>query len=416
MARTRGLERRWHGWGRGAAGLVVIAAGWLGGCERPDRGGEGNGTRAEVEATEAARGGVRVASFNASLVRPEAGALRRDLVGGEDAQARSVAAILQRVRPDVLLLLEVDRDPEALASLEHEYLAVAQPGGGEGLTYAHRFVPPTSTGRPSGLDLDRDGRTNGPGDALGFGAFPGQYGMVVLSRYPIDVDGIRCFGELRWRDVDGASLPDDPDTLVPNDWYSCAALQVLPLSSKNHCMVPIRVDGEPLYLLASHPVPPVFDGPDDHNGLRNHDEIRLWAQLLDGAPGLPVLLGPRARFVLAGDLNADPYDGDSTGDPVRRWLLRHRRIAAEPVPSSTGGIAAARRDGGANAAHVGLASHDTADFPDEGDGPGNLRVDYVLPSQTLQVLDTGVFWPAPGEPGAELVGCSDHRLVWIDVR
>jgi len=359
---------------------------------------------------------VRVATFNASLVRASEGELLADLEGGDDPQAKSVAAILQRVRPDVLLLLEVDRDPEALARLEQQYLAVPQPGGGEGLVYAHRFVPATNTGVASGLDLDRDGRSNGPGDALGYGAFPGQYGMVVLSRYPIDVDGIRCFGELRWRDISGARLPDDPDTIPPADWYSCAALQELPLSSKNHCMVPIRVDERPLYLLASHPVPPVFDGPEDRNGLRNHDEIRLWAQLLDGAPGLPVIVEPDARFVIAGDLNADPHDGDSTDDPIGRFLLDHSKVDATVVPSSRGAEAAAERDGGANASHVGPARNDTADFPDAEGGPGNLRTDYVLPSRTLEVVDAGVFWPAPGEPGAELVGCSDHRLVWLDVR
>lgn len=358
---------------------------------------------------------VRVASFNASLVRTAAGELRQGLAGGRDPQARAVAAILQRVRPDVLLLLEFDRDPEALASFEREYLAVAQPGGGEALAYAHRFVPPTNTGEPSGLDLDRDGRTSGPGDALGFGAYPGQYGMVVLSRHPIDLDGIRCFGELRWRDVAGARLPDDPSTIPASDWYSCAALDVLPLSSKNHCLVPVRVGERPLYLLASHPTPPVFDGPEDRNGLRNHDEIRLLARLLDGGQGLPGL-EPGARFVIAGDLNADPHDGDSTEDPIGRFLLRHPRVNSTVIPGSRGAEVDARQDGGINASHVGPARHDTADFSEDGGGAGNLRVDYVLPSTTLEVVDAGVFWPAPGEPGAELVGASDHRLVWIDVR
>jgi hypothetical protein len=405
---VRGAGRRWP-W--------VVAVGLWSACGRPSEGALGSAGSPAVDGRPVeASPTLRVAVFNASLVRDDAGGLRRDLERGDDAQAMAVAAILQVVRPDVVLLLEVDRDPEALARLEQAYLAVPQPGGGEGLVYAHRFVPPTSTGTPSGLDLDRDGRSDGPGDALGFGRFPGQYGMVVLSRHPIDVDGVRCFGELRWRDVWEAHLPDDPDTIPPADWYSCAALDVLPLSSKNHCVVPVVVGGQRLHLLASHPVPPVFDGAEDRNGLRNHDEIRLWSQLLDGGPGLPVIPEADARFVIAGDLNADPHDGDSTGDPIGRWLLSHPRVAAQPVPSSRGAEAAARRDGGANATHVGPAMYDTSDFPDADGGPGNLRTDYVLPSKNLEVVDTGVFWPAPGEAGAELVGCSDHRLVWIDVR
>jgi len=405
-----GGSRPHRGW---AATLAFVAA--CGGLAEPRRAEMELGEHAAAPG-EMARPTLRVAAFNASLVRPEPGGLLRALDGGGDPQAKKVAAILQRVRPDVLLLLEVDRDPEALARLEQQYLAVPQPGGGEALAYAHRFVPSTNTGEPSGFDLDRDGRSTGPGDARGFGAFPGQYGMVVLSRYPIDVDGIRCFGELRWRDVAGARLPDDPESLPAADWYSCGAQQVLPLSSKNHCVVPVRVGPRPLHLLVSHPTPPVFDGPEDRNGLRNHDEIRLWARLLDGGEGLPRILDDGARFVIAGDLNADPHDGDSTGDPIDRWLLSHPRVNASVTPSSRGAEAAARRDGGSNATHAGESRHDTADFPDADGGPGNLRVDYVLPSTTLDVVGSGVFWPAPGEPGSELVECSDHRLVWIDVR
>jgi endonuclease/exonuclease/phosphatase family metal-dependent hydrolase len=401
------------GWRPQSSGMAVCML--LGACGGGDasRGGE---PRSAVELAAREDATVRVAAFNASLVRPEAGGLLRDLEGGGDPQARSVAAIVQRVRPDVIVLLEVDRDAEALAAFERQYLAVPQAGGGEAIAYAHRFVPSTNTGTPSGFDLDRDGRSNGPGDALGFGAFPGQYGMVVLSRYPIDIDGIRCFGELRWRDVPGARLPDDPSSVPAADWYSCGALDVLPLSSKNHCVVPVRVGERPLHVLASHPTPPVFDGAEDRNGLRNHDEIRLWAQLLDGGQGLPVVLEPNARFVIMGDLNADPHDGDSTEDPIGRFLLAHPRVNASVVPSSRGAEAAALRDGGVNASHRGPAQHDTADFPDADGGPGNLRVDYVLPSKTLEIVDSGVFWPAPDEPGSELVGASDHRLVWIDVR
>ena len=49
-------------------------------------------------------------------------------------------------------------------------------------------------------------------------------------------------------------------------------------------------------------------------------------------------------------------------------------------------------------------------------GPGNLRVDYVLPSATLAVSGAGVFWPAPGDPAAGVAAtASRHRLVWVDI-
>ena len=78
-----------------------------------------------------------------------------------------------------------------------------------------------------------------------------------------------------------------------------------------------------------------------------------------------------------------------------------------------------KRQGGANADHTGDPALDTADWRDE-PGPGNLRVDYVLPSRDLIVTGSGVFWPAPDDPAFRLIGSgkpasSDHRLVWIDI-
>ena len=43
------------------------------------------------------------------------------------------------------------------------------------------------------------------------------------------------------------------------------------------------------------------------------------------------------------------------------------------------------------------------------------RVDYVLPSVGLPVQASGVFWPVPGEAGADWVGASDHHMVWVDL-
>ncbi len=49
---------------------------------------------------------------------------------------------------------------------------------------------------------------------------------------------------------------------------------------------------------------------------------------------------------------------------------------------------------------------------------GSVRVDYVLPSTNLIVLDGGVFWPSMEEDAEGLAlaeQASDHHLVWIDV-
>ena len=51
---------------------------------------------------------VRFATYNASLNRAAAGQLVADLSTPDNVQARNVAEVLQRVRPDVVLLNEFD--------------------------------------------------------------------------------------------------------------------------------------------------------------------------------------------------------------------------------------------------------------------------------------------------------------------
>jgi 3-phytase len=217
--------------------------------------------------------------------------------------------------------------------------------------------------------------------------------------------------------------PDDASTpTIQADFYNNAEKNAFRLSSKSHWDLPIDLGNGHLFrFLTSHPTPPSFDGAEDRNGRRNHDEIRFWADYItpgqaghikDDASALGGI-APQSRFVIAGDLNADPQDGDSF-QRAARLLTQHPLLQTSFVPTSNGGPAAAASQGGANNAHTGPAAQDTADFSDA--APGNLRVDYVLPSQTgWRVLGGGVFWPTTSEPGAALVGVSDHRLVWMDL-
>jgi hypothetical protein len=137
-------------------------------------------------------------------------------------------------------------------------------------------VAPSNTGIPSGFDLNNDGAVGGPDDAFGFGFFPGQFGMVVYSKYPIV--GARTFQEFLWKDMPGALLPVDPTT--GESWYSPEELDVFRLSSKSHWDVEIEIGRKQVHFLVSHPTPPVFDGPEDRNGTRNFDEIRFWADYI----------------------------------------------------------------------------------------------------------------------------------------
>lgn len=367
--------------------------------------------------------GMRVATYNTSLFRNESGQLIGDLEGGQNAQAKKIAEVIQRVRPDVILLNEFDYDPagRAAESFCTEYLQVGQ-NGCEVIRFPHRFSAPVNTGRPSGKDLNKNGQLGDPADAVGFGRHEGQYGMLILSQHPIDEEAIRTFQSFLWRDMPDARLPVDPETGKP--FYDDEDLDVLRLSSKSFWDVPISYGGSDavkVHLLCSHPTPPVFDGPEDRNGLRNHDEIRLVADYISPErsgylvddQGRRGGLAQDEQFVILGDLNADPVDGKCVPGTVAQ-LIEHPRVNNRFTPSSEGGRWAAQRGAGLNSDQRGDPAHDTSDFGRE--GVSNLRIDYVLPSSGLKILDGGIFWPGPDQPGGDAVTASDHRLVWLDIR
>ena len=377
---------------------------------------------------------VRFSTFNASLNRSAAGQLVTDLSTTTNVQAANVAETIQRVRPDVLLINEFDFDAAgtALRLFQDNYLSVPHNGSAP-IVYPYRYTAPSNTGIPSGKDLDNNGSVGGPNDAFGFGFFPGQFGMAVYSKYPIATAGVRTFQQFLWKDMPGALLPDHPATSAPADWYSADELAVFRLSSKSHWDIPVRVRDKTVHFLASHPTPPVFDDPPtfpagvDFNGRRNHDEIRFWADYVRPSAGGYIYddagktggLRPGALFVIAGDQNSDPLDGDSVPGSAQ-LLLENPRVNATVTPDSAGAVQAAALQGGANATHRGDPRFDTADFFDV--APGNLRADYVLPSKALRIRDAGVFWPVSSDPLSRLTGdgvtvpTSDHRQVWVDVR
>lgn len=372
---------------------------------------------------------VRFATFNASLNRFNAGDLAAELSSPGSAQPDVIAEIIQRTRPEVLLINEFDYDAGGVAAAEFQdnYLSLAH-GTADAIVYPYRYVAPSNTGIYSGFDLDNSGAAGDfvPNDSFGFGFFPGQYGMAVYSMHPIDAANIRTFQLFLWKDMPGALLPDDPSTPEPADWYSPAELDVFRLSSKSHWDVPIEVGGKTVHFLVSHPTPPVFDGAEDRNGTRNHDEIRFWADYIipsrsgyiyddDGGSGG---LEPGAMFVIAGDQNSDPLDGDSIPGSIQQ-LTDHPLINTKVTPDSPGAVQQSALQGGANATHLSDPAFDTADFSDF--TPGNLRADYVLPRKNMSIRDAGVFWPLASDPLFPLVGTfpfpsSDHRLVWVDVK
>jgi hypothetical protein len=395
------------------------------------------GSVAGVSPASAASGAdVRFATFNVSLNRPAQGMLREHLASPnvDDVyrrQARNVAEVIQRAAPDVVLVNEFDYDPEAARLFARNFLAVSQ-NGAPAQHYPYWFIAPSNTGIPSGVDLNNNGVVDTtPGDnaygddSFGFGWFPGQYGMVVYSKFPIDLDAVRTFQLFRWRDM--------PGNLMPVPFYSPEEQAILRLSSKSHWDVPIDVGKKTVHFLVSHPTPPVFDGPEDRNGRRNHDEIRFWADYVTPARSSYIYddegrrggLKPGQLFVIAGDQNSDPLDGDSVPGAIQQ-LLEHPLVNTRLTPASAGAVEATALQGRANLTHRSPPRFDTADFSDS--APGNLRADYVLPRKNLKIAGAGVFWPVLADPLSRLTGVfdpqwsavggfptSDHRLVWVDL-
>ncbi|TNF59212.1 MAG: endonuclease/exonuclease/phosphatase family protein [Rhodobacteraceae bacterium] len=356
---------------RPAAALVAALALWA-----PDAGAEP----------------LRIASFNAELMRDGPGLLLRDLTRGGDAQIAAVVAVIARVDPDILILQGLDHD-HGLAALS----ALADALAAQGVLYDTRLALPTNRGLATGLDMDGDGRTGTARDAQGYGRFYGQGAMAVLARFPVDRDAVQDFTTLLWADLPGALLPVTPEgTPFPSD----AGRAVQRLSSSGHWVLPFQLPGGRLDVMAFHAGPPVFDGPEDANGRRNHDEILFWQRVLDGQVGTP----PPGPFVIAGSANLDAQDSDGRREAIRALLADPR--LQDPAPQSAGAAQAGAQG------HAGPDALDSVDWPEV----GRLRVDYVLPSAGLRVLGSGVFWPAPGEAGHEdALAASRHRLVWVDI-
>lgn len=328
---------------------------------------------------------LRIATFNADLSREGPGLLARDIAGGEDPQVAAVVAVIAASGADVLLLTEFDWDQSgtALAALQARLVAAGAP-------YVHAYAPQPNTGLPSGHDLDRDGSTDGPRDSLGYGELTGHRGMALLSRLPIDPDGLRNMTGFLWRDLPGGRLADArlPDTLAER----------MPLATTAFWDVPVATHGGArLHLLGFAAGAPVFP-PEAMNRARNGDEAAFWSAYLDARLGFAP---PASTFVVLGDANCDTAAGAC--DPSALSALLADPRLSDPQPPSAGAAAAGSP----------LATAAWADNPRVG---RNLRVDYVLPSSDLVITASGVLWPAEGEPLAATVArASPHRLVWVDV-
>lgn len=331
---------------------------------------------------------LRLAVWNVELNRPGPGLLARDIARGEDVQVLAVTEVLASLDADVVLLVGMDWDARlAAARALSERLAAA------GVPYPELHAPRPNTGQPTGLDLDRNGRLGEARDAQGWGRFPGEGGMLLLSRLPLDRAAGRDFSSFLWAGLPGALIP--PET-------SAEERGSQRLATTGHWEVPVILpSGGRLTILAFAATPPVFDGPEDRNGRRNHDEAAFWLRLTEGRLGQLGLPPPRGPLVLMGTGNLDPLDGEGRPEAFQA-------LVAGPFldPEPRGGNP--RTD----PQHRGDPALDTALFP----ATGGLRVDYLLPSRDILVTDAGVLWPAEDDALAPVLArASRHRPVWAEI-
>jgi len=294
----------------------------------------------------------------------------RDIRRGE-ADVLTARDALVALRPDAVLLLDIDHDRDALA-----LTAFAALLADAGWPLPHAHAPRPNTGLATGLDMDGDGRRGRADDAQGWGRFSGAGGMALLARWPVTPEADHS-GFL-WRDLPGARLPRVDGQLFPSD----AVFAIQRLSSTGHWQVALETPQGPLSLMAWHAGPPVFGGPHQRNHWRNADETAFWRWQLDIAP-------PQGPFVLLGNSNLDPETGAGERAEMAA-LLAHPRLQ-DPAPE------APLPSGGA-------PTRANAHWPD---GPGALRVLYLLPSQDIAVIDRGLIWPSPA---------ARHAIVWADLR
>ncbi len=326
---------------------------------------------------------LRFATYNADLTAYGPGLVLQGLGKTKNPQHLSVIQTIAALNADVLLLTAIDYDQQGRA-----LLALADRLAAVGVVYPYRLALRPNTGVPTGLDLDGNGQLNEARDAQGWGRFPGEGGMALLSRLPIG-DDVRDFSGFLWADLPGNLMPD-----------TGPARNVQRLHTTGAYDVPIKLPGgQVLRVLAYYASPPIFDGPEDRNGRRNHDETAFWLRLLAG--DLPDAR-PQPPFVILGQSNLDPVDGDGRKTAIRT-LLAHPAVQ-DPSPKGT----PRRQDPGQR----GDPALDTALY----DRIGGLRVEVVLPSSDLTVQGAGVLWPDANDPMAKVLAtASRHHPVWVDV-
>lgn len=313
----------------------------------------------------------RIATLHAELTRKGPGVLLRDIERGKDKQIAALSELCRILAPDILLLTKVDFD------LEQRTAAALQ----SVLQFKHRFTLPPNSMAPTSYDLDGDGRKE---DRQTWARYAGEGGMLLLSNYPVKLEF--HLNDLLWRDAENAPMPVDASA---QPFLSEEARNNIRLVSQGFWILTIMPDhSAPITMIAFQNQTPVFDGPEDLNGLRNLGQLGLISAVLNETYGTI----PKGRLIAIGNTNLDPHAGDGDRDAMARLLADERLQDARPQSAP----------GGANTAFW--------------ESPGPMRVSYILPSRDWHVADAGVVWPSEGPLRKFSEQASRHRMVWLDLK
>lgn len=394
-------------WGIGVVACLFVCAGVACGQEA-----EGELPSAGEPVT------IRVAAWHLPGVRTS------ELMTGGTARVKLIAQVIQRMRPNVIMLTGIVRDEAGGPGVEGEggglnaarfvesYLAVPQAEGLVPMRYV-AFMPRTNSGMASGLDLDASGRVEKTwvdertaglfsgysGDAWGPGRYPGERGIAVLvdARLLLMEAAARTFRLMPWDYMPDAALPKAGEAGA----LGAEERKQVRLSSSTHVDVPITLpNGAEVHILGCSPIevsattPPLL-------ARRQHDEVRFWADYVDGQSYIVDDAGvggglrgtdqsERPSFVIVGPLGSDAEDPASVKNPVGATLFAAARINSEIVPKGKDGSAATSSDG--------------------------RRLEYVLPSTDLGIVAAGVWRGDVTDGEGRTVKAPGERWpVWMDV-
>lgn len=375
-------------------------------------GGSGGGTSTGGAGGAGASGGdggsggqpspsVRVAQYNISLL----GSVK---LKTDNPQVAAAADVIARFDPDIIAINEiafdltgVDPEPGTFSdgmqngALLAEKLNAVTPGA----PYEFHVL---TFGNSGVLWEGYDAANHDPYFAERGNGGVGQFNYAVLSRYPILEDDARVIVDVAWDSLPGhvgPTMQADIGVAIPPGY---------PIFAKGLVIVPIDVDGRVLHLVMNHPFPPINQPV---NPYRHHDELLAMKLLLDGdLPGVEPLPAD-ARFVIAGDLNVDPDDGDALPGTIEQLFDHPLVVASQP------------NDGHGTFGNTPEQNTQASACP-ANDGPDpstdrQLQLDYLMPSTTIgPPLATGMFFPDPvAEPADWQLACmaSDHFLLWADL-